>query len=129
MAVAKCGGLKFNPQQLKLINGILTTIDKTSVDSWFNASYCGGQLFDADVFKEVRVGDQWVIALINGDPSEYIVANCSIRFDANDFTVGNDRALNLEHYEPSDYIIIQNGSLLIIKAAPATQTDDTLIIV
>ena len=87
MAVASCGGLKFNRNDFHIVDGVFTTKTTTSVDDYFIGGYCGGIRFDANVFSQVLIENKKVVTLINEEPTAYIVANCSIMFDSDNFEI------------------------------------------
>lgn len=89
MAVASCGGLKFNSIDFHIVKGILTTKATTTVSNYFVADYCGGIKFDSAIFKQVVLNGKNVITLSNGTPTGFIVANCSILFDGAKFELNN----------------------------------------
>lgn len=87
MGLANCGGLKFNEENFKLINNVLTLKDKETVTNKFVAPMCGGILLDGDVFESFYINGKNIIGEKGVTPTEYIVSNCSLLFDEGKFEI------------------------------------------
>lgn len=96
MAIASCGGLRFNSTDFHVVKGILTTKATTTVSNYFVADYCGGIKFDSSVFKQVVLNGKDVVTLTDGAPTGYIVANCSILFDSAKFEINDSNEVCLK---------------------------------
>lgn len=87
MAIASCGGFKFNASDFKIIKGVLTTVDKTTVDGYFVSKVCGGIKCDSSVFEQVKYNGSNVICMIGVAPTGIVSTTCSIQFDDGKFEI------------------------------------------
>lgn len=117
----KCGGLLYNEEVFKVINDVLTSADAESVTGYFLAHNCGGQKFDTEVFCEQRIGNSYVIGMLDedGEPiaiTSGIKANCSLLFDADLFELDEHGALTI--------IVNTEGQSLDDDENPAIEDDE-----
>lgn len=81
-----CGGIKLNPTEFKLIDGVITLEDETAVSIDTAISVCG-QLWDGEYFEKIYVDGRPCITIATDDGHEllndaYIVhGNCGIGLD------------------------------------------------
>lgn len=81
-----CGGIKLNPTEFKLIDGVITLEDETAVSIDTAISVCG-QLWDGEYFEKIYVDGRPCITIASEEGHEllndpYIVlGNCGIGLD------------------------------------------------
>lgn len=88
-----CGGLLYNEEDFKEIDGVLTLTNIDSVDDYFVAHNCGGQKFDSAVFSETMNGNFAIISFVGKTATNPMRANCSLTFDAENFSIGEQGEL------------------------------------
>lgn len=96
MKIAKCGGLKFDTEAFKEIDGVITLSENDELTGEaFIAPLCGGIKFDGGIFDNVKIGERNVITEVDETPTNYIVASCGLLFDADIFEINDDGAITL----------------------------------
>lgn len=86
----QCGGLLINTDSFKMINGIITDANATTVTNSFNATFCGGQYFDSSYFAQVN---KVITTTGTTSVSTSSQANCSLLYDSSKFQLDSDGAI------------------------------------
>lgn len=98
-----CGGIKLNPTELHIVDGVITLIDVDSVVRADAISVCG-QLWDSEYFKTIRVNGQPCVTIATDAGHELlnepfvIRANCGVGLDGRIFMVRNREVSFIDGY-------------------------------
>lgn len=92
-----CGGIKFNPEQFHLVDGVVTAIANEELVGNGLIAQCGGIILDDGVFEVVLDGDNRYVTLATqtDTPSTFIRANCSLVFDGDLFELDDNGNISL----------------------------------
>ena len=117
----QCGGLLINTDSFKMINGIITDANATTVTNSFNATFCGGQYFDSSYFAQVN---KVITTTGTTSVSTSSQANCSLLYDSSKFQLDSDGAIEYKsavltmNVTPTDAtVVITDSNNNVIQAS------------
>lgn len=98
-----CGGIKLNPTEFKLIDGVITLEDETAVSLDTAISVCG-QLWDGEYFEVIYVDRRPCITIATEEGHEllnsaYVIhGNCGIGLDGRIFMLRDGEVSFIDGY-------------------------------